>query len=77
MKQHISRVVDSCFFQLRRLRQIRRSAGELRSHQASGLVTPPVPEASGKNQGRRAFGERTFSHAALPSGTVCQTIYSV
>ena len=28
MKHHISRVVSSCFFQLRRLRQIRRSAGE-------------------------------------------------
>jgi len=28
MKQHISRVVSSCFFQLRVLRQIRRSAGE-------------------------------------------------
>jgi len=28
MKQHISRVVSSCFFQLRRLHQIRRSAGE-------------------------------------------------
>jgi len=28
MKQYISRVVSSCFFQLRRLRQIRRSAGE-------------------------------------------------
>jgi len=28
MKQHISRVVSSCFFQFRRLRQIRRSAGE-------------------------------------------------
>jgi len=28
MKQHISRVVSSRFFQLRRLRQIRRSAGE-------------------------------------------------
>jgi len=28
MKQHISRVVSSCFFQLRRMRQIRRSAGE-------------------------------------------------
>jgi len=28
MMQHISRVVSSCFFQLRRLRQIRCSAGE-------------------------------------------------
>jgi len=28
MKQHISRVVSSCFFQLRRVRQIRRFAGE-------------------------------------------------
>jgi hypothetical protein len=28
MKQHINRTVSSCFFQLRRLRQIRRSAGE-------------------------------------------------
>jgi hypothetical protein len=28
MKQHINRVVSSCFFQLRKLRQIRRSAGE-------------------------------------------------
>lgn len=28
MKHHISRVVSSCFFQLRRLRQIRRSVGE-------------------------------------------------
>jgi len=28
MKQHIGRVVSSCFFQLRRLHQIRRSAGE-------------------------------------------------
>lgn len=28
MKTHISRIVSSCFFQLRRLRQIRRSAGE-------------------------------------------------
>jgi Reverse transcriptase (RNA-dependent DNA polymerase) len=28
MKQHISRVVSICFFQLRRLRQIRRSVGE-------------------------------------------------
>jgi hypothetical protein len=28
MKPHISRVASSCFFQLRRLRQIRRSVGE-------------------------------------------------
>ena len=28
MKHHISRVVSSCFFQLRRLHQIRRSVGE-------------------------------------------------
>ena len=28
MKQHISRIVSSCFFQLRRERQARRSAGE-------------------------------------------------
>ena len=28
MKHHISRVVSNCFSQLRRLRQIRRSAGE-------------------------------------------------
>ena len=28
MKRHISRVVSNCFFQLRQLRQIRRSAGE-------------------------------------------------
>ena len=28
MKQHINRIVSSCFFQLRKLRQIRRSAGE-------------------------------------------------
>ena len=28
MKQHVSRVISSCFFQLTRLRQIRRSAGE-------------------------------------------------
>ena len=28
MKKHISRVVSNCFFQLRRLRQVRRSAGE-------------------------------------------------
>ena len=28
MKQHVARIVSSCFFQLRRLRQIRRSAGE-------------------------------------------------
>ena len=28
LKQHISRVVSSCFFQLRRLSQVRRSAGE-------------------------------------------------
>jgi len=39
MKQHISRVVSSCFFQLRRLRQIRRSAGEEVSKR---LVTAPV-----------------------------------
>jgi hypothetical protein len=28
MKQHVSRIVSSCFFQLRRLRQICRSAGD-------------------------------------------------
>ena len=28
MKQHVSRVVSSCFFRLRRLHQIRRAAGE-------------------------------------------------
>jgi hypothetical protein len=28
LKQHVNRVASSCFFQLRRLRQIRRSAGE-------------------------------------------------
>ena len=27
MKQHISLIVSSCFFQLKRLRQVRRSAG--------------------------------------------------
>ena len=39
MKQHISRVVSCCFFQLRRLRQIRRSAGE---EVTKRLVIAPV-----------------------------------
>ena len=38
MKQHISRVVSSCFFQLSRLRQIRRSAGEEVNRLAIALI---------------------------------------
>ena len=38
MKQHISQFVSSCFFQLRRLRQVRRYAGE-EVYQASGHGT--------------------------------------
>jgi hypothetical protein len=38
MKQHINRVVSSRFFQLRRLRNIRRSADEVTKRLATALV---------------------------------------